>query len=337
MTPVIFGLEGYKLSKNERSFLKEASPAGIILFTRNVDTPDQVHGVSDSVRQCLGRDLLVLVDQEGGRVQRLGPPIWRKAPAMEFFGKAFEKETELAERALYLNCQLIGLELAALGINVDCLPVLDVPVKGADNIIGDRAFSNDPEVIGHLGAIAANGVRSAGVLPVMKHIPGHGRAGVDSHKALPIVETPLAELEGSDFSPFTALKACPFAMTAHVIYSDIDPEHPATLSKKVIGEVIREKIGFEGFLISDDITMKALSGDMTTLAEKCLAAGIDLVLHCSGDMVEMEAVLRGVSGMAEDKKTGLLGLLENLHPLPGLEFQETLMEYEELEQKLKGS
>lgn len=336
MTPLIFGLENSKLSKNERAFLKEANPAGIILFSRNVDSPDQVYGLTDSVRDCLGRDLAVFIDQEGGRVQRLKPPHWRQAPAMEFFGGAFEKDQEAALRALYLNCLLIGLECAALGINVDCLPVLDVPVAAADIIIGDRAFSDDPVLIGHLGGVAANGLRSAGVLSVMKHIPGHGRATVDSHKALPIVETPLSELEESDFIPFEALKACPFAMTAHVIYSDIDPSSPATLSEKVIHEIIREKIGFEGLLISDDITMKALSGDMTTLTEKCLAAGIDLVLHCNGEMDEMEAVLKGAQAMPGDKKIALLGLLESTSPLPGLEVQETLSEYEELEQKLKG-
>lgn len=336
MTPLIFGLEDFKLSKNEKAFLREADPAGIILFTRNIDTPDQVLHLAESVRDCLGRDLAILIDQEGGRVQRLVPPHWRQAPAMEFFGSAFGKDQEAAERALYLNCQLIGLECAALGINVDCLPVLDVPIKGADNIIGDRAFSSDPRLIGHLGAVAANGLRSAGVLSVMKHIPGHGRAKVDSHKALPVVETPRSELETSDFVPFEALKACPFAMTAHVIYSDIDPGNPATLSAKVIHDIIREKIGFEGLLISDDITMKALSGDMTTLTEKCLAAGIDLVLHCSGEMAEMEAVLKGAQEIAEDKKTALMGLLENLQPLPGLDYQETLSEYEGLEQKLRG-
>ncbi|MEE8295475.1 MAG: beta-N-acetylhexosaminidase [Sphingomonadales bacterium] len=336
MTPLIFGLDSFKLSKNERSFLKEADPAGIILFTRNVDNPDQVQGLTDSVRDALGRDLLVLIDQEGGRVQRLNPPHWRQAPAMAFFGKVFEKNPEVVERALYLNCQLIGLELAVLGINVDCLPVLDVPVTDADEVIGDRALSNDPGIIGHLGAIAANGIRSAGVLGVMKHIPGHGRANVDSHKALPIVDTPLSELEATDFLPFEALKACPFAMTAHVIYAAVDPEHPATLSKTVIQSVIRGKIGFEGLLISDDLTMKALKGDMTTLTEKCLAAGIDLVLHCSANMNEMEAVLKGAPSMPEDKKTGLMELLEHCQPLPGLEYQEGLMEYEELEQKLKS-
>lgn len=336
MTPLIFGLKGFKLSVDERAFLREADPAGIILFSRNVDTPDQIYGLTNSVRDCLGRDLAVLIDQEGGRVQRLKPPHWRRAPAMEFFGKAYEHDPENAERALYLNTCLIGHELRALGINVDCLPLLDVPVAGADSVIGDRAFSSNPEVVAQLGQVVCSALQAAQILPVIKHIPGHGRAGLDSHKNLPVVEASLNELERTDFVPFRALKDAPFAMTAHVTYSAIDPDQPATLSEKVIREVIREKIGFEGLLISDDITMKALSGNMEQLTEKCLAAGIDLVLHCNADLAEMEAVMKG-AGKMSDKADSCLKM--NLLSIEGIfvdEAFEMTREYDDLEQKLKG-
>lgn len=336
MSPLIFGLKGFKLSVDERAFLREADPAGIILFSRNVDTPDQVYGLTNSVRDALGHDLAVLIDQEGGRVQRLKPPHWRSAPAMEFFGKAHEKDPENAERALYLNTCLIGHELRALGINVDCLPLLDVPVAGADSVIGDRAFSKNPEVVAQLGQVVCSALQDTQVLPVIKHIPGHGRAVVDSHKNLPVVEASLNELEGTDFVPFRALKDAPFAMTAHVTYSAIDPAQPATLSEKVIREVIRGKIGFEGLLISDDITMKALSGNMRQITEKCLAAGIDLVLHCSADMAEMEAVMKGAGKMADTADSRLKMNLLSIEGIFVDEAFEMTREYNDLEQKLKG-
>lgn len=332
MTPVIFGLRGLTLNANEKAFLKEADPAGIILFARNVDNPDQVGGLTDSVRQALGRDLLVLIDQEGGRVQRLGPPHWRKAPPMALFGKAYEKDPEKATRALDLNCRLLAKDLRDLGVNVDCLPVLDVPVEGADNVIGDRAFSSDPELVAKLGNIACNAMMAGQVLPVIKHIPGHGRGLVDSHKKLPVVETSRGELAATDFKAFQGSTA-PFAMTAHITFTDIDPENPATLSKGVIEEVIKSEIGFEGLLISDDINMKALSGTPGEIAKRCRDAGIDFVLHCNGVLAEMEDVMTGVSAYSDAERSAVEATLDLIKDFEG-DPENMAEEYQALEAEL---
>lgn len=332
-SPVIFGLEGTALSADEKSFFLEAQPAGIILFARNIKNPSQVRTLVEDLKNVLARDYLaIFIDQEGGRVQRLGPPHWRKAPTMAFFGEVNEKDPELSERALATNIQLIAIELRELGITVDCLPVLDVPIADADSIIGDRAFCKDPDVVAKLGAVAANALHAVGILPVMKHIPGHGRADVDSHKALPKVNASLKVLQQSDFLPFQLNSNLPLAMTAHVTYQDIDPENCATLSEKVIGDVIRGIIGFKGILISDDITMNALAGDYRARAEKCRVAGVDLVLHCSGQMKEMEQVMAGVSTWQQTEE------LENLLKVAAMQEagdkQELLWHYEELEYKI---
>lgn len=335
MFPVIFGLEGKTLGAPEGTFLQEADPAGIILFKRNIETLDQVRALTGSVRDLLGRDLMVLIDQEGGRVQRLGPPHWRQAPPMGFFGRAHSRAPEVAEKALFLNTCLIARDLAGVGINVDCIPCLDLPVPGSDAIIGDRAMASDPVLAAHLGALVCDALKAAKVLPVIKHIPGHGRATADSHKKLPVVEASLEEMLKTDFVPFRKLHAEPFAMTAHITYSSVDRANPATLSKKVVEEVIRGRIGFRGLLISDDITMKALSGAPRELAEKCLAAGIDLVLHCSGELSEMEEVLKGVKPLP-DKNKGFvekqLASIQGGHAGGG---PDMLTEYTRLEQKLK--
>lgn len=333
--PVIFGLEGAALSAREKSFFTEARPAGIILFARNIDTPDQVRGLVGELKATLGFDhLAVFIDQEGGHVQRLARPHWRCAPPMAFFGEADKKDPELAARALYTNIQLIGLELKELGISVNSVPVLDVPVKGADSIIGERALSNDADVVARLGAVAADALQSVGILAVAKHIPGHGRANVDSHKALPVVNASSQELEQTDFLPFKLNKDLPFAMTAHIIYSAIDAGNCATLSEKIIHDVIRGAIGFEGILISDDINMKALQGSYQTRAEKCQAAGIDLVLHCNGKMAEMEQVMAGLSEWDQEKR--LVGLLENTRAEDVGDKKELLWHYEELEHKINN-
>ncbi|MEE8258832.1 MAG: beta-N-acetylhexosaminidase [Sphingomonadales bacterium] len=335
-SPVIFSPEGLKLTRDERAFFRESSPYGLILFARNIKDPDQVAGLIADVKDLLGRDnMAIFVDQEGGRVQRLGPPHWRPAPAMAPFGALYADDPGLAKEALFLNIQLIGLELKALGFTVDCLPVIDVPIPGADNIIGDRAFSEDPEIVAALGRVAIDALMSVGILPVIKHIPGHGRAGVDSHKALPLVATPKVDLMTNDFLPFQRLKDCPFAMTAHVVYQDIDRDGPATFSKKIVEEVIRGDIGFENFLISDDLTMRALYGSFRKRAEMTLGAGVDLVLHCSGNLREMEEVMAGVSAMAPGKESRLASLLEMPQKGDGPVTGEVLERYQEIAGKLK--
>jgi beta-N-acetylhexosaminidase len=232
----------------------------------------------------------VLIDQEGGRVARLKPPHWRARPPAARFGALHETHPEAAREAAYLNTRLIAHDLAGLGINVDCLPVLDVPAPGAHDIIGDRAFAADPATIITLGRAQIEGLLDGGVLPIMKHIPGHGRAGSDSHLALPRVTASREELSASDFVTFRSLDQCPMAMTAHVVYESIDPQRPATTSPKVIRDVIRGEIGFDGLLMSDDLSMKALDGPLSVRAKAALFAGCDLVLHCNGDMDEMRDV-----------------------------------------------
>ncbi len=291
----------------------------------------------EDVKACLGRDrMAVLIDQEGGQVQRLSPPHWRQAPPMALFGRAYEKDPQLAREALALNVRLIGLELRALGITVDCLPVLDVPVPGADGIIGERAFSNHPETVSELGRVAMEALVRVGILPVIKHIPGHGRALVDSHKALPLVKTPHAELSMSDFLPFRALSDAPFAMTAHVVYQDIDRNAPATYSAKIIKDVIRGEIGFGGLLISDDLTMRALYGSFQKRAEVTLAAGVDLLLHCSGNLNEMVQIMETTGPLESVSISRLASLLEKALEGDVPEIGEVLEQYQRCEQKMKA-
>jgi beta-N-acetylhexosaminidase len=296
----IFGCVGLSLSEAEVRFFKTANPLGFILFARNVSTPDQVRRLVADLRECVGRaDAPILIDQEGGRVQRLRPPHWRAAPPGAVFGRLAALDRDLARRALRLNNRLIAAELAALGIDVDCTPVLDVPVPGAHDVIGDRAFGADPNMIGILGREVCEGMLDQGVVPIIKHIPGHGRAQVDSHKDLPLVSASRAELEQSDFRPFRALADAPWAMTAHVVYAAIDADNPATTSRRVIDEVIRGFIGFDGLLLSDDLSMQALNGSFAERASASLAAGCDVALHCNGDMAEMNAVLQGAAPMSD--------------------------------------
>ncbi len=289
----ICGLAGAVLKEEERAFLRQARPWGVILFRRNVQSRAQLRALTDSVREALGdARAAILVDQEGGRVQRLAPPHWRGYPSAAAFERA-ASSVEAAERLAWLGARLIAHDLREVGITIDCLPVLDAPQPGAHGVIGDRAYSDDPESVARIGRAAARGLLDGGVSPVMKHIPGHGRARADSHLELPLVEASRAELERVDFAPFIANADLPIAMTAHVVYSALDPVMPGTLSKSVIREAIRGAIGFDGLLMTDDLSMKALQGDFRQRAEAAIAAGCDIVLHCNGDLDEARAVAEG--------------------------------------------
>jgi beta-N-acetylhexosaminidase len=299
MKPIIFGAKGLRLSNAEAAFFAEHRPCGFILFRRNVDDPDQVRALIAEMKAAAGNpDALILIDQEGGRVARLRPPHWRSYPCGADYGRLWPIDPDLAGEAAFLGARLIADDLAALGITVDCLPVLDVPVAGADNIIGDRAYGTDPVSVMALGRAAAQGLIAGGVLPIIKHIPGHGRAMADSHLALPVVQTSRTALEHHDFPPFRALGDMPLAMTAHVIFSAYDADAPATTSRVMIDQVIRGWMGFDGLLMSDDLSMKALSGDFTTRRAAILAQGCDIVLHCNGELDEMTPVATGCPSIA---------------------------------------
>lgn len=290
-TRAIYGCGGPTLAEAERRFFAEAQPWGFILFARNIRDRDQVRRLAGELRASVGdENAPVLIDQEGGRVARLGPPLWKTRPPAARFGALYAHSAEKAREAAYLNARLMANDLSELGISVDCAPVLDVPVEGADAVIGDRAFSGDPAVVIDLGRAVLDGMLDGAVLPVMKHIPGHGRATADSHKALPHVTTTAEDLSASDFVTFRSLNHCPLAMTAHVVFDAIDPQRPVTTSPKVIRDVIRGEIGFEGVLISDDLSMDALKGPLAVRAKAALFAGCDIVLHCSGKIDEMQAV-----------------------------------------------
>ncbi|MBK8174932.1 MAG: beta-N-acetylhexosaminidase [Rhodospirillales bacterium] len=289
----IFGLAGPVLSGAERQFFADCQPLGFILFARNCVDPGQVRALVCALRAAVGReDAPVLIDQEGGRVQRLGPPHWRAAPPPGVFGALAARDERRAIAAAWLNARLIAADLADLGITVDCTPLLDVRRPEGHAIIGDRAFSHDGQIVALLGRATCAGLIAGGVLPVIKHIPGHGRATLDSHESLPVVGAEAEELERCDFAPFAALADMPLAMTAHVVFSTIDPLHPATTSPAVVGRVIREGIGFDGLLISDDLCMRALAGTPAARTHAALAAGCDVVLHCNGDIAQMQDVAK---------------------------------------------
>jgi beta-N-acetylhexosaminidase len=287
----IFGCAGTALAAEERDFFRDIQPWGFILFGRNVADPDQIRRLVADLRETVGDSSApVLIDQEGGRVARLTPPHWKEHPTAQVFADLHNRAPEEAREAAYLNARLIARDLTDLGINVDCLPVLDVPVEGAHDIIGDRAYGRDPSVIIDLGRAVIEGMIEGGVLPVMKHIPGHGRAGADSHLDLPRVSATAEELSASDFVTFRSLAHCPLAMTAHVVYEAIDAQRPATTSPKVIRDVIRGEIGFDGLLMSDDLSMQALSGSLDHRVKASLFAGCDVVLHCNGNLAEMREI-----------------------------------------------
>ncbi len=288
---VIFGCSGPVLEAAERDFFRDVRPWGFILFGRNIKDRQQVRALVDALRETVDDERApVLIDQEGGRVARLKPPEWHQRPPQARFGNLHDANPETASEAAYLNARLIADDLSGLGINVDCLPVLDVPAPGGHDVIGDRAFSADPHVVIQLGKAVIQGLTDGGVLPVMKHVPGHGRAGADTHLELPHVTAAREELSVTDFVTFRSLSSCPLAMTAHVVYDAIDPKRPATTSPRVIRDVIRGEIGYQGLLMTDDLSMEALSGPISQRAKAALFAGCDVVLHCNGRMEEMKDV-----------------------------------------------
>ena len=303
LSAFITGLAGLSLTPDERDFLAHTRPAGVILFARNVATPDQVASLIAACRTAIGTsDILVLVDQEGGRVQRLRPPHWRKLPPAAAYGWLADQNPAQAAITARLASRLIAEDLRTLGFNCNCTPVLDVPVPGAHDIIGDRAYGTTPERVAQLGRAVAEGHLAGGVLPVIKHIPGHGRATADSHLALPVVTASSEELVRSDFEPFRRLADLPVAMTAHVVFTAVDPCAPASTSVIVTRDVIRGAIGFGGLLMSDDLTMRALSGSLRARAEAVIAAGSDLALHCNGNLGEMIEVAGAVPQLLGDAK-----------------------------------
>lgn len=285
----LFGLSGLSLTAKERAFFTESQPLGFILFARNIKDPAQVRALVESLRECVSRpDAPVLIDQEGGRVARLKPPHWHKLPPA---ARIAAMPQERAAEAAWLAGRIIAADVSALGIDVACAPVLDVVQPGvATDVIGDRSYGSDPEIVSALGRAMADGLLAGGVLPVAKHVPGHGRAEVDSHFDLPRVTTPLPDLEESDFAPFRALHDLPIGMTAHIVFDAIDPHLPATQSPRLIADIIRGSIGFDGFLLSDDVCMQALAGSVGDRTTKALVAGCDAVLHCNGKLSEMREV-----------------------------------------------
>lgn len=295
----ITGVAGAILSPDEGAFLRQAQPAGLILFKRNCIDPEQLRRLIGSFHDAVGSsDPLVLVDQEGGRVQRLKPPHWRLLPASSAYGMLYAKDPAQAVTSARLAARLLATELRAIGITMNCTPVLDLPLPNAHAIIGDRAYASDVSTVIALGRAVAQGHLDAGVVPVIKHIPGHGRAMQDSHLALPVVDTPAQTLVDTDFAPFRALAELPVAMTAHVVFSAYDQEQPASCSAHVTAHVIREHIGFDGLLISDDLSMRALSGTIAERTGAVLAAGSDLALHCNGELDEMMQVAQVASPLA---------------------------------------
>jgi beta-N-acetylhexosaminidase len=287
----ITGISGLQLSAEERDFIRSECPWGFILFKRNIETPRQVASLVEELKNLVGyTDAPILIDQEGGRVQRLGPPHWPIYPPGALFATLYDIDPALGLTAARLSARLIAADLDELGINVDCLPLADVPVPGADAVIGDRAYGTNPDKVASIARAVADGLEQGGILPVLKHIPGHGRAKADSHFRLPEVKTARSELERTDFAAFRALAELPMAMTAHVVFSALDPVHPATTSATIIAQVIRGAIGFQGLLMSDDVSMNALSGSIAERTRAIFSAGCDIVLHCNGKLEEMREV-----------------------------------------------
>src|ERR1700760_2626852 len=289
----ITGISGTELSAAEREFIRAERPLGFILFKRNAETPPQVTRVVPELRAVNAQpDAPVLIDQEGGRVQRLGPPNWPVYPPGAIFDALYDIDPAAGLLAARLSSRLIADDLAPLGISVDCLPLADVPVAGADAVIGNRAYGTEPAKVAAIARAVTKGLEQGGILPVLKHIPGHGRATADTHFRLPIVDTTRTELERTDFAAFQPLADLPMAMTAHVVFSALDPAHPATTSATIIEQLIRGVIGFQGLLMSDDVSMNALAGSIAERTRAIVSAGCDMVLHCNGKLDEMQDVAR---------------------------------------------
>jgi beta-N-acetylhexosaminidase len=326
----ITGVSGTRLSESERSFLREAQPAGAILFSRNVESLAQVAALVGDLRDTAAPDpFLILIDQEGGRVQRIKPPLCPAYPPAAVFASLYATDPAKAVALAYDNARVMGDDLNRLGITVNCAPVLDCPVPGADRVIGDRAYGVAPDAIIALGRAVADGLFDSGVLPVIKHTPGHGRATADSHFKLPKVKTSLPELEETDFAPFLALCDLPIAMTAHVVYTAVDPDRPATTSKIVVDDVIRGATRFDGLLLTDDLSMKALSGPLGQRTVDAIAAGCDIALHCNGQMQEMKDVAANapmLTGKALARFEAALGRLQPPKPFDRAETEARLAE-----------
>lgn len=316
MLASIFGLSGLSLTPDETAFFKDCDPAGYILFKRNIEDRDQVRALTDALRALHGRDdLAILIDQEGGRVSRMQPPVWPAFPPGEAFDTLYARAPMSAIEAARSNAKAIALTLAEVGITVDCLPLLDVRVPETHPAIGDRALGSDPMQVAALGRATIDGLRAGGVVGVVKHMPGQGRATVDSHHHLPVVSADAQTLE-ADLAPFKSLNDAPMGMTGHIVFEAWDAERPATLSPTILQEVIRKRIGFGGFLMSDDLDMKALRGEIGDRAAECVAAGCDVALNCWGRMDEMIAIANGVGALSEKGEERLARAMATIDAKP---------------------
>jgi beta-N-acetylhexosaminidase len=325
MQAAIYGPAGLDLTDSERDFFRDADPAGFILFKRNCETRDQVRRLTDSLRDLSGRpDVPILIDQEGGRVARMKPPEWPAFPPAERFAALYRAAPSSAIEAARANARAVALMLREVGVNVDALPLLDVRQEGASDIIGDRALGSEPMQVAALGRAVLDGLASAGVVGIIKHIPGHGRALVDSHKELPVVTATEQDLE-IDLEPFERLSSAPMGMMAHVVYTVWDADRPASMSPTIIRDIVRGRIGFDGWLMSDDIGMEALEGDFGTRAAGVVAAGCDVALHCSGKMDEMVAVAAAVPEMSDEGEARMHRAMAcALAPADGSNFAESI-------------
>jgi beta-N-acetylhexosaminidase len=305
MQAAIYGLAGTELTADEAAFFADSRPAGYILFKRNIESRQQLRRLTDSIRELEGHDEVpILIDQEGGRVARMRPPEWQTFPPGEAFDRLYQLAPSSAIEAARVNARALGLMLNEVGINIDCLPMLDVRQPGADDIVGDRALGSEPMQVASLGKAILDGLKSAGVLGVIKHIPGHGRALADSHLELPVVDASEDEL-AVDLEPFERLRDAAMGMTSHLLYTQWDAERPASQSPIVIHDIIRQRIGFDGFLMSDDIGMEALAGDHGQRAAACVAAGCDVALHCDGKMENMLLVANAVPAISAEGEARL--------------------------------
>ncbi|MEZ2130577.1 MULTISPECIES: beta-N-acetylhexosaminidase [unclassified Sinorhizobium] len=296
---MILGCSGLTLTSDEKALYRAERPWGFILFARNISEPAQISDLVAAMRECVGRNAPVLIDQEGGRVQRIRPPILPHYPSAKTLGDLYRRDRQAGLRAAWLMSRLHAFDLTKFGINVNCLPVLDVPVEGSSNVIGNRAYGGDHVTVAEMGRAACEGVKAGGMLPVMKHMPGHGRGFADSHHELPVVAVSREELEQHDFPPFMEMRDELMAMTCHVVFTAIDPDNPATTSRKVIDGIIRDHIGFKGLLLSDDTSMNALAGTIGERAANIITGGCDIVLHCNGAMEEMRQVVENVPPLAD--------------------------------------
>lgn len=335
---VIFSCLGPSLTAEEKDFFRSENPLGLILFARNIDHPDQVRALIDDFKEAVGReDAPILVDQEGGRVQRLRSPHWFEAPAFGKLGALYAKDEKAGKEATILATRLIADDLIGVGFTVDCSPCLDLSLDVTSTVIGDRSFDGDPERVSTLGNVVIQTFLSAGITPVIKHIPGHGRGNVDSHLELPVVGTEKATLSASDFVPFKKLAKSPWGMTAHIVFEDIDPQNPATQSETVIREIIRGEIGFDGLLLTDDLNMQALKGTLADRATTAIKAGIDVILHCSGKLEEMKEVAPVCPALTSDARRRLVsnqGLKRPANSLEAGERAEMISALDSLMQKV---